>query len=167
MTRVNLVFLIRSREKSICPICEHLLNVIGSRKRGIIEDDGTKKMLIIRRLRCECCNRIHHELPSEIVPYKRYSSEAIEKSICGTNNEACEFSTIRSWKIWFYLLEEYFEATLEAIKILYINYTELQNEISLLQPLKRRKNKSDGWLKRLVRIIVNSNRWVHTRSAFS
>ena len=96
MTRVNLVFLIRSRENSNCPICEHLLNVIGSRKRGIIEDDGTKRMLVIRRLRCERCNCIHHELPGEIVPYKRYSSEAIEKSICGANEEACEFSTIRS-----------------------------------------------------------------------
>lgn len=162
------VFFVKSREKSICPICGNSLNVIGSRKRGIIEHDGTKRNLIIRRLRCNHCHRIHHELPEEIVPYKRYSSEAIEKSICGNNeDQTCELSTIRNWRIWFYLLEEYFESTLEAIKFLYISYAELQKEISLLQLLKRRRKKPDGWLKKLVRIIVNSNRWLHTRSAFS
>ncbi|MGB4313143.1 MAG: DUF6431 domain-containing protein [Natronincolaceae bacterium] len=162
------VFYVRSKEKPICPICENSLNVIGSRERGLIEHDGTKRKLTIRRLKCGHCNRIHHELPEVIVPYKRYSAETIEKSICGNNEEqACELSTIRSWKIWFYLLEEYFESTLKAIKFLYISYAGLQEEISLLQPLKERRKKSDGWLRRLVRIIVNSNRWVHTRFTFS
>jgi hypothetical protein len=94
------VFYVRSKEKPICPICENSLNVIGSRERGLIEHDGTKRKLTIRRLKCGHCNRIHHELPEVIVPYKRYSAETIEKSICGNNEEqACELSTIRSWKI--------------------------------------------------------------------
>ncbi len=162
------LFLVKSRETAICPICGNLLKVIGSRKRSLIEFDGHKKTLIIRRLKCEHCIRIHHELPDIIVPYKRYSSEAIESGICSIQEGLpCEFTTIRSWKIWFYLLEEYFEATLEAIKLMYTDYIELQKEISLLQPLKNRKKEPDGWLKKLVRITVNLNRWIHTRSAFA
>ncbi len=52
------------------------------------------------------------------MPYKRYSSEAIEKGVCNAQKELpCEFTTIRNWKIWFYLLGEYFEATLRSNKI--------------------------------------------------
>ena len=134
----------------------------------MIEYEGTKKKLIIRRLKCSHCNRIHHELPDLIVPYKRYSSEVIENCICDkTESLPCELTTIQKLKIWYFLLESYFESTFEALKVLYEDYEDLQNEILMLQPLKNKRCHPDGWLKKLVRIIVNLNRWVHTRFAFS
>ena len=44
-------------------------------------EDGSTATLIIRRLRCRKCGRIHHELPDSIVPYKRYDADAIETKL--------------------------------------------------------------------------------------
>jgi len=74
---------------------------------------------------------------------------------------------MQRWKIWFFILESYFESTLNALKIIFGEYQDLQIEIALLIPLKNRRSNPDGWLKKLVRILVNLNRWVHTRSEFS
>ena len=61
-----------------CPHCEGSLTVIGSRPRTRRPPDGTRQILIIRRLYCEACERIHHELPDCLVPYKRYDAESLE-----------------------------------------------------------------------------------------
>ena len=55
--------------------------MIGSRKRAFISSVGERIVLIIRRLKCKACGRVHHELPDILVPYKRYSSESIEAVI--------------------------------------------------------------------------------------
>lgn len=159
----------RSRETIHCPNCEERLKVIGSRKRGIIEYSGEKKALIVRRLRCLGCGRIHHELPDLIVPYKRYSSETVELIISSSNAETedypCELSTATRLKTWFYLLREYFINTLISLTFLYNYDIELCNDIKRLIPCLDSRSGITGWLKRLVRFIVNSGRWLHTRSA--
>ena len=71
----------RGNESAICPICGEVLSVRGRRERKIIDSGGEKVKLVIRRLRCERCKRIHHELPDCIVPYKRHCSETIEAVI--------------------------------------------------------------------------------------
>ncbi|WHH59850.1 DUF6431 domain-containing protein [Petroclostridium sp. X23] len=127
-------------------MCEHSMDVIGSRKRGVIESAGEKKHLVIRRLCCSHCGRVHHELPDILVPYKRYSSQTIEAGIGDTRNDLpCERSTIRIWQIWFALLEKYFDACLIAIKMLY-HHNEITFIYSLLHPLKNRKKYPAGWL---------------------
>jgi hypothetical protein len=55
--------------------------MIGTRMRGLIDRDGVKIILIIRRLYCPKCERIHHELPDCIVPYKRHCAETIEEIV--------------------------------------------------------------------------------------
>jgi hypothetical protein len=160
---------VRSKENNPCPICEQELKVIGSRIRGLIEFSGEKKKLVIRRLRCIGCRRIHHELPDIIVPYKRYSCEAIEfiisPSMESENNYPCELSTAVRLKIWFYLLREYFKNSLISLTFLHACDKGLCKEIRWL--ISRLNNSSGvtGWLKKLVRYIVNSGRWLHTRSA--
>ncbi|WP_445349419.1 DUF6431 domain-containing protein [Desulforudis sp. DRI-14] len=62
----------RSAEQIPCPCCSGHLKVIGSRKRSCIDSLGDKIVLIIRRLGCVACHRIHHELPDMLVPYKRF-----------------------------------------------------------------------------------------------
>ena len=102
-----------------------MLKVEGSRKRGLIEYSGEKKILVIRRLRCCECNRIHHELPDIIVPYKRYSSEAIENIISNKpehpDASPCELSTVKRLK-----LQKYYESILKSIEILHQYYRNFE-----------------------------------------
>lgn len=135
----------------------------------MVEYSGDKKILIVRRLRCTGCGRIHHELPDLIVPYKRYSCEAVE-FIISTSKEheddyPCELSTSVRLKIWFFLLRQYFRNTLVSLTFLYDYDRDLCNEINQLLPCLEFGLGFTGWLKKLVRFIVNSGRWLHTRSA--
>ncbi len=133
----------------------------------MIEYSGEKKALIIRRLKCPGCGRIHHELPDIIVPYKRYSSETVEHivSLTDENDYPCELSTAKRLKIWFYLLREYFKNALISLAFLYGYDKELGKEMELLISGLNSSSGVTGWLKKLVRYIVNTGRWLHTRSA--
>jgi hypothetical protein len=135
----------------------------------LIEYSGERKSLIIRRLRCLGCGRVHHELPDLIVPYKRYSSETVELIITSSNTETddypCELSTAIRLKIWFFLLREYFKNTLISLTFLYDYDVALCNEINNLITCIDLRSGVTGWLKKLVRYLVNSGRWLHTRSA--
>ena len=163
------IFYVRSREPQRCPICSSELSVSGSRRRGLIEYSGEKKILKIRRLWCDRCRRTHHELPDLIVPYKRYSTEAIENILTdkpkNADDSPCELSTAKRIKFWFFLLREYCESTLESLMEHWKNDREIISEILRLLPLSEYQYFSAGWLANLVRLLVNSNRWLHTRSA--
>lgn len=163
------IFYVRSRESQSCPICGSELYVVGSRKRGVVEHNGDKKILRIRRLRCAHCHRIHHELPDILVPYKRYGAETIEKILLSklhcTDDCPCEQSTIKRTKLWFYLLREYFQSVLESLKAQWEEDEEIASMISQFLPLSSYPHLPAGWLKGFVRLIVNSNRWLQTRSA--
>lgn len=157
------MFYVECHEISICPCCHHKLKVCGSRRRILYKSDASKVWLVIRRLQCIACQRVHHELPDVIVPYKRYEAEAIEAILLGDKNELpdypCEASTAIRIKIWFFLLKDYFEGSIRAISQLY-------HSISFLQlPLLPLEKQSAGWLKSLVRILVNAGRWPQTRFA--
>lgn len=159
------LFYVKSKEKSYCPYCSGEFKVVGSRKRILFRKDGTTSWLVIRRLRCKNCIRISHELPDLIVPYKRYESDTISDVLeesQGLENICCpaECSTMQRWKLWFFLLQSYFEASIRAI-------TELMDiPLFIRLPLYPLSRQADGWLKALVRNLVNSGRWRHTRSAW-
>ena len=130
------------------------------------ESDGKQSVLIIRRLRCEHCRRIHHELPDSIVPYKRYSADAIEEILAERKEEIypCETSTALRLRYWFSLLREYFEKALCAIRYRHRQDEVIWQELSVLMPLMP-ASLAAGWLKSIVRILVNSGFWLQTRSA--
>lgn len=131
--------------------------------------DGESHTLIIRRLWCGKCGRVHHELPDAVVPYKRYDAETIEEVLSPKDNSPsfpCETSTASRLRIWFLLLRGYFEGTLRALGFLYRRDQDLHEKLSGLIPLDP-GTMENGWLKCLVRVIVNSGRWKQTRSAFA
>ena len=151
----------RSREISHCPYCDGDLEVIGSRKRKIYREDGSTATLIIRRLRCRTCRRIHHELPDCIVPYKRYNSAAIEAALTSDGSTGCfpgENSTVYRLKRWFAGLRAYFETVLRSLPYLYQRDRILAEETGKLLPLAPLRL-SSGWLADLVRKVANSGRW--------
>lgn len=138
-----------SEEESVCPICVGLLKVIGIRSRIVINTGGDKEKLIIRRLRCKICLKIHHELPDCVIPYKRHCAETIEIIISGDNATACcDFVTEHRIRSWWATISLYFEKALASLRVKYVI------EFS-----------SDPTPSEIVRAIVNSNLWVHTRSA--
>lgn len=135
--------------KCICPICGGRLNVCGSRHRILILEDGSRQTLIIRRLVCVDCKKIHHELPDIIVPYKRHCAETIEKIIECQGSVCCEESTILRIRAWWVALSQYFAGVLESLKA---KHGEVLPERATL--------------KEIVRAVANTNLWPHTRSAF-
>jgi len=168
--KVRLAFFVRSAEIVPCPCCGKLLIVIGSRPRVWYQSSGGRSILIIRRLRCESCFKIHHELPDLLVPYKRYDAESIE----GVLNEpprrdiAVDESTLSRWKLWFAAWVVYAQGCLQMISIRYNLPVENSSDRpqSALQRLGQFVGNADGWLRRIVRPIANSHLWIHTRSAF-
>ena len=144
-------YYIISKETSICPICGGHFNVIGTKRRKVIEPNGEVKILIIRRLRCRECGKIHHELPDIFVPYKRHCAETIEKIIAGKTAEVpCEESTIRKIRAWWSVLLPYFISVTESLNAKY--------SVTFRQPLAP---------KEIIRAVANAHLWIHTRSACS
>lgn len=163
-------FFVRSKELSICPCCSGCLKSIGSRIRKVKDSFGDTIKLRIKRLRCRTCNKIHHELPDLIVPYKRYNSNCIESVV--TDDKAltvpADESTLLRWKAWFNKSTHHFSGCLVSIAIQTGkgSVEDSYDSMSLLQRLWHHVGDAEGWLARVVRPIVNSNNWVHTRSAF-
>ena len=139
-----------SEEESVCPVCINELIVIGSRDRMLINDAGDIEILVIRRLRCTKCGKIHHELPDMVIPYKRHCAETIEKIISGNNDICCDFSTEHRIKTWWAAFYSYFESIKTSIKMKYNSILS-----SELTP------------KKITRTIANLNLWVHTRTAMT
>ena len=164
------VFFVRSGEQNPCPCCGGHLKVIGSRKRKYINGIGEKVVLIIRRLQCSQCSRVHHELPDILVPYKRYGSESLEAVIYEDKEltVAADDSTISRWRQWFNDLLSYFANALMSITIRYcLKPAEEESDLpqSPLLRIWRLVGDAPRWLARIVRPVVNANYWIQTRSA--
>lgn len=158
---------VKSEEKSICPICSsETLNVIGSRGRGALDSSGKKLIIVIRRLKCTTCKKIHHEIPDILVPYKRYLSECIETIIENKHGQiACEGSTIYRLKRWFNTVKFHFKGSLASAAARDKANMGAAGE-TILKMINAYVGTGGGWLRRIVRIVVNTNNWVHTRNAF-
>ncbi len=92
------VFHVVSQEPSICPSCGGPMKVRDSKRRQIIMEDGSIRVFLLRRMKCEHCSSIHLELPDLIVPHKHYSREVIEMALAGSKTHCpAENSTIYRW----------------------------------------------------------------------
>jgi len=129
-------------ESRYCPVCQTMLMQRGTRKRVLCKSDSEKQMLIIRRLRCESCKRIHHELPDCIVPYKRYGASPIEAIVNGAD-EVCGNNTARRIRAWWETVKPYFLAIL----------------LTLVERFSVSFGKPPAF-KEIVRAVANSNNWV-------
>ncbi|RYL93425.1 hypothetical protein EWI07_07385 [Sporolactobacillus sp. THM7-4] len=155
-----------------CPCCGGSLKVIGSRPRKYIQDTGLQKTIIIRRLQCENCHKIHHELPDILIPYKRYEASCFEKvvSLPHENDVAADNSTLFRWNCWFLGMINYWLACLRSIALRFqLDLTPMNlastDSLTILKCLGRIFGNASGWLSRMNKPIVNVNLWVQTRSA--
>jgi hypothetical protein len=149
-------FYVQIKEESYCPTCCELLKVRAERERvwwqG--EDNADRYVLIIRRLYCEKCEQIHHELPDCVIPYKRYGADVIEDIATTSNPTAsCPPDTIRRIRAWWEAVKPYF--------------------LGILLTLTARFGVSFGSppaFRETMRAVANSNHWIFawqlcTRSA--
>ena len=116
----------------------------------MIDSAGEKQTLVIRRLRCDECKHIHHELPDILMPYKRHCMETIENVIAGkTEDVPCEISTISRIRAWWIACQLYFESIMASLRTKY-------GAVFNARPAPRE----------IVKAVVNSHNWPSTRSAF-
>jgi len=165
-------FFVRCAEVVPCPCCGETLVVIGSRQRKLAGGGGEHRLLVIRRLRCTDCRKIHHELPDCIVPYKRYESSCIEEVVEEPESPpaiAADDATLRRWRNWFHELSPYLLGALRSIALRFHPDPAEEPSVpsqSAHQRIGQLVGEAPGWLGRIVRPVVNVHLWVHTRSAF-
>ena len=133
-----------------CPICGGDLSAFGRRLRKVIDSGGATLRLIIRRLRCGGCGKIHHELPDMVVPYKRYCAETVEAIITGeTAAIVCEEGTIRRIRAWWMACRLYFESVIASLQEKY--------EIAFSSNMAPSE---------IFRAVTNAHLWPSTQSVF-
>jgi len=133
----------------VCPLCAAELKVIGSRDRYMINSAGDKETLVIRRLRCIICCKIHHELPDMIIPYKRHCAETVEKVVSGdVEDVCCDYRIEARIRAWWTAFRLYFENIRASLRMKYG---------AMFPP--------DPTPREVVRAVANANLWVHTRTA--
>jgi len=135
-------------ELIICSACGRSeLIYKGWRKRKVITITEAIMIMMIRRVKCKHCKKIHHVLPDIIVPYKRNTSETIDKIKEGHEDETlCEENVINRIKSWWQKLR------------LYILMAAAKYNISI---------SSESCITKIVRALANANLWPGTRSALA
>jgi len=134
-----------------CPSCDSSdLIKKGWRSRKLITFIGSLLLLLVQRVRCKDCGKIHHVLPDIIVPYKRYDAETIESIIEGNPEEAlCELEEQEIYRIktWWREMMHYILTKTTTIM------SKCQIQISPKSKLTT-----------IVRTLANAHLWPGTRS---
>ena len=109
------IYLITSKEESVCPCCGSPLKYRDSRRRVHRKAGGGKEWCLIRRLKCsnDRCRRLHNELPDCMCPYKHYDAGLIEDVVDGvvgeedieTEDYPCS-GTMKHWRWWSQMNEK-------------------------------------------------------------
>ena len=138
-----------------CPVCGGRLFVHGTCRRGMKDETEQVRELRLRVLECENCGRTHREIPDMLVPYKRYSAQAI----CAMKEtpEACvaEPNVRQRILLWLTWLFCYARHIAEGLTLVGLKAAEPSGD-SLIARLKH-----------FVRLVVNSGFWPQHRSVMT
>ena len=137
---------VKSREPSICPVCNETLTKRSWRARTVIGSGGNKAVYYIRRLYCSRCRRLHHELPDCMVPYKRHCAETIEKAVKAPDNKPdvpIDERTHKRMRSWWEIVFPYFLSIIKSIN----------------QKLNKPYDKAPAF-REIVRGVVNTGHWI-------
>ena len=119
---------------------------------------GKTDHVIIRRMKCPECGRLHNVLPSNLAKYKHYTTTTIENVLDGITDEKSpeiqdgpSYLTMRLWLKWFEMNLSRIEGYLHSIAL---RFTEQDTDGSLL--LMNWRELGEGWLDAILRFIYNS-----------
>ena len=146
----------------MCPLCHGRLKHRDWRPRIIRKAGGKTERIMIRRLKCEHCGRLHNELPDILSPFKHYCTEIIEDVVDElvtpddpeTEDYPCE-KTMERWKEWIRANTDRINGYLKSVAYRIMGFPAefLNLRISLLAGLRDRGN---NWLGIINRLICNS-----------
>lgn len=104
---------------------------------------------------------MHTELPDFIQPFKHYESEVIEAVIDGAAYSCpAEESTQRHWCMQFTQKSNQIDGMLISIWLEFRKLPEiLLKKVSLLKKIRKT---GTGWLRAVMRQLVNSGKYIHT-----
>ena len=155
MYRKTAFFFVRTNEAVSCPLCGEVLTHRSWRRRRLTDAEDNTVTLMLRRMNCTKCQRIHHELPDCVVPYKRHCTETIEAVINGDVKQTpCNVRTIKRLLLWWKTVASYFLNILKSLAVKYGTPPPVAPSLASV-----------------VRAVVNSNNWICaktlcTRSAY-
>lgn len=155
-------FRVESRENPVCPICGRTLRYRDRRRRVQRWYNGGKRYIIVRRLKCSSCRRMHTELPDILTPYKHYGTEIIENVVdevstpddISTEDYPC-IRTMERWRKWIRENRTQIDGQLKAVGSSFpgIGRRLLKSTESLLDRLRA---DGAGWLAAVSRAICNT-----------
>jgi len=155
---------VKSREKSVCPVCDSKLRSRDSRLRKVIREDGTSIHVRIRRLRCDRCCKLHSELPDFIQPRKQHEVKTIQAALEHKADCITEESTIRRWRREFQLKREQINGILTSIWSRETGrHWNILSAFSLLDTIMETM---DNWLAFVNRTIANRGFGTYTQFVF-
>ena len=164
------IFLVMSLEPDCCPLFHSdKRTIVGSRNRKLTRNTGEIIVLRIRSLRCKNCVKIHHELPPEVVPYKRHEAKSIEDVLEGKDllDTPADEYTLKRWRKWFAGLTHHLLGVLTSALLKSSGKMEKAPLTGdALQRIRQTVGNAPGWLSRVVQTAIKNNSWVQTRSAF-
>ncbi len=145
-----------------CPLCEGKLSYRDSVRRILRKEGGCKETILIRRLRCQCCNALHRELPDCVLPFKQYEAEVIsgvlDQVVTPDDTDSEDYpciETMRLWLRWFQINLANIEGALRRAGYWLAARFEdlLSSNESLLEAIRSRYS---NWLEIMIKIIYNS-----------
>ena len=160
-------FLVKTDEVVPCPYCSGLLRYRDSVFRSIKDFASDAVCLLLRRLLCQECKKLHRELPSNVQPYKHYGAEVIQAVIDGSEEAstcAADNSTIRRWVADFSGAAPDINQRLTSV---YVRMVEETVPISRSETvLDRIRQHVKHWLPFVMRLLINSGHKICTQFAF-
>ena len=156
----------KSEEEPVCPICQNKLKFRDWRRRISLKEGREVTWIMIRRLYCRKCRRLHNELPDILSPYKHYDAETIEGVVDGivlpddrgSETYPCE-ATMNRWKQWITHNTSFIEGFLRLIgySIMELGKEYLMTGEKIFDSLRKRlPPERKSWLGYINRIIYNS-----------
>lgn len=138
-----------------CPKCRGVLVERDRRKRIIRYLGGKKNHIMIRRMYCPACRKIHTELPDILLPHKHYEAKAIESAVDGRLNEDDPETadgptkpSIRLWIAWFRdnfsRISSFYAKSNQSIRFEHNSHPDQGNKLPATLELLRES--STGWL---------------------
>lgn len=73
-----------------CPDCDTPLKYRDSRLRIMRRYGGKKCRVLIHRMYCPKCHKLHNELPAQLTPYKHYETSVIKEILDGVVDKDSE-----------------------------------------------------------------------------
>jgi hypothetical protein len=138
-----------------CPHCGQELIYRDSRLRIWRHCNEPADRILIHRMFCRICNRLHTVLPDVLVPHKHYGAPEIETVLESEvrNDEVSDSTTVR-WQQWIKGNEVQIEGVLQSLKLnAEDKLPELRSSEHLFIHLK---TVFRYWLSVVSRLVINS-----------